>query len=274
MGLFLIILSFCSKIQCKIRRRSVLPTCWPHSVKSTLPVRTVRFWFSYVLFFLLFFSYFPTGQKEELCLKWSQIPILFSLRHRNERRIYFIIVTLQYNSRKFLWTRKGEKRAHSDIWRYKPHPLPTGSQDRSGHEGQTLTAHWGWTGPKPYTPGMWGPESPSLPGRWSNYVCLGLWLEVTSRSWEKSYHLLKMRLSLCRVCGPAPSTLGKALTWASVLRRAEEERSPAASDPASVTLWGQEEIQHHERQAPDSTKGEWTVREITKQSEDKVLEFM
>ena len=106
MGLFLIILSFCSKIQCKIRRRSVLPTCWPHSVKSTLPVRTVRFWFSYVLFFLLFFSYFPTGQKEELCLKWSQIPILFSLRHRNERRIYFIIVTLQYNSRKFLWTRK------------------------------------------------------------------------------------------------------------------------------------------------------------------------
>lgn len=169
MGLFLIILSFCSKIQCSTRR-SVLPTCWPHSIKSALPVRTVRFWLSYVLFFLLFFSYFPTGQKDELCLKQSQIPILFGLRHRNERKIYFKIVTLQYNSRKFLWTRKGEKRAHSDKQRYKPHPLPTGSQDRSGHEGQTLTAHWGWTGPKPHTPGMWGPDSPSLLGRWSNYL--------------------------------------------------------------------------------------------------------
>ena len=173
----------------------------------------------------------------------------------------FIIVTLQYNSRKSLWTREGEKRAHSDKWRYKPHPLPTGSQDRNGHKVQTLTAHWGWTGPKPHTPGMWRPEPPSLLGRWSNCVCLGLWLEVTSRSREKSHHLLKMRLSPCRVCGPAPSTLGKALTWVSALRTAEEERSPAASDPANVTLRGQEEIQHHERQTPDSTKGEQTVRE-------------
>lgn len=169
MGLFLIIPNFCSKIQCSIRR-SVLPTRWPHSTKSALPIRTVRVWLSYVLFFLLFFSYFPTGQKKVVCLKWSQIPILFCLRHRNERRIYFIIVTLQYNSRKSLWTRKGEKRAHTDKQRYKPHPLPTGRQDRNGHEGQTLTAHWEGTGPKPHTPGMWEPEPTSLLGRWSNCV--------------------------------------------------------------------------------------------------------
>lgn len=135
--------------------------------------------------FCCFFSYFPTGQKDELCLKRSQIPILFGLRHRNERRIYFKIVTLQYNSRKFLWTRKG---AHSDKRRYKPHPLPTGSQDRSGQQGQTLTAHWGWDGPKATYP-RHGTRLPSLLGRWSNYVCLGLWLEVTSTSWEKSYHI-------------------------------------------------------------------------------------